>query len=62
MPNVVIADDSYDMLYLVQHIVNILGRTRDTATNGTEVWQIVQQLSPNLVVSDINLPGMSALT
>jgi|SRR5918992_2150374 CheY-like chemotaxis protein len=61
MPHVVIADDSYDILYLVQHIVNTLGWTCDIATNGAEAWQMVQRLAPDLVISDINMRGMSGL-
>lgn len=61
MPHVVVADDSYEILYLVQHIVDTLGWTCDTATSGTEAWEMVQRLAPDLVISDINMPGMSGL-
>jgi CheY-like chemotaxis protein len=61
MPHVLIADDSYEILYLVQYLVNTLGWTSDTATNGTEAWQMAQRLAPNLVITDVNMPGMSGL-
>lgn len=61
MPHVVIADDDYGVLYLVAILVQRLGWTSDLASNGVEAWEEVQQTVPDLVVSDIDMPGMNGL-
>jgi CheY-like chemotaxis protein len=61
MPHVVIADDDYGVLYLVATLVQQLGWTSDLASDGVEAWEKVQQMVPDLVVSDINMPEMNGL-
>ena len=61
MPHVVIADDDYGVLYLVAILVQRLGWTSDLASNGVEAWEKVQQIVPDLVVSEIDMPGMNGL-
>ena len=61
MPHVVIADDDYGVLYLVAILVQRLGWTSDLVSNGVEAWEKVQQIVPDLVVSDIDMPGMNGL-
>ncbi len=61
MAHVVIADDDYGMLTLVANLVHQLGWTSDLASDGVEAWQKVQQVVPDLVVSDISMPVMNGL-
>ncbi len=61
MVPVVLADDDYGMLYLVATLVLHLGWTSDLAPDGVEAWEKVQQVVPDLVVSDISMPGMNGL-
>ncbi len=61
MTHVVIAEDDYGMLYLMKHLLRTLEWTCDAETNGVDAWQRVQEVEPDLVVSDINMPGMSGL-
>jgi CheY-like chemotaxis protein len=61
MPHVVVADDDYGVLYLVATLVQQLGWTSDIASDGVEAWEKVQQMVPDLVVSDINMPEMNGL-
>ena len=61
MTRVMIVDDDYETQYLVQRVVNILGWTFDAATDGTRAWQVIQQVVPDLVISEVDIPGMSGL-
>lgn len=61
MTRVMIVDDDYETQYLVQRIVSTLGWTFEAATNGTGAWQVIQQTLPDLVISGVDIPGMSGL-
>ena len=61
MPPIVIADDDARVLALVGQLVSGAGWTFDTARDGAEAWQIVQQVIPDLVLSDINMPGTGGI-
>jgi two-component system, cell cycle response regulator DivK len=56
-----IVDNDYETQYLVQRIVTTLGWAFDAAVNGSGAWQVIQQVLPDLVISGIEIPGMSGL-
>jgi CheY-like chemotaxis protein len=61
MAHVVIADEDYGVLYLLAILINRLGWTSDMAVNGIEAWDKVRQQGPDLVMAEMDLPGMSGL-
>jgi YesN/AraC family two-component response regulator len=61
MPHIVIVDDEAPILHLLQSIVSLLGWTSDTATNGEDALALVSQVTPELVLSDINMPKMDGV-
>jgi CheY-like chemotaxis protein len=61
MTRVMIVDDDYETQYLMQDIMSTLGWTFAAATSGAGAWQVIQQVLPDLVISGIDIPGMSGL-
>lgn len=61
MPRIVIADDEPMILSLVGRIVTGMSCTFHSATNGVEALQRVEQVMPDLVLSDIMMPEMSGI-
>ena len=55
---VVIADDDQMMLALLQNLIGPLGWKVHTATDGIEAVQIITNTVPDLVISDIHMPGL----
>jgi CheY-like chemotaxis protein len=45
----------------LQSIVSLLGWISDTATNGEEALDLVSQVTPELVLSDVNMPKMDGI-
>ncbi len=58
LTRIVIADDDQMMLALVKNILVPLGWRIHTATNGTTAMQVISDTVPDLVISDINMPGL----
>ena len=59
---VVVADDDADMRMLVEISVRKAGFTvAAVAVDGTEAWAFVRDHSPDLVVLDVTMPGLSGL-
>ena len=61
MVHVVIVEDEEIMQGLVEHIVTMLGWTYESAANGTMGLQVIQRVVPDLVISDVGMPGMNGL-
>jgi CheY-like chemotaxis protein len=61
MARIVIADDDDDVRTLVERILGRAGHTVIATRDGAEALQAVRADRPELVVSDIDMPGMSGV-
>ena len=57
--SVVVADDEPSMLSLLAQHVRTLGHDVAVAHDGEEAWSAVQRVTPDLVLLDVMMPGMS---
>jgi len=60
-PRFLIADDDPTIVLLLEHVLEGLGRSFDTADNGIAAWDTWQTSRHPLVVLDIEMPGMDGL-
>jgi two-component system, NtrC family, response regulator HupR/HoxA len=51
-------DDSSELLFSLEGLLTEKGFCVRTAQNGQEAWQRLQEELPDLVLSDVNMPGM----
>ncbi len=58
---VLVADDNPIILDLFRELVSSLEWDCHTVDNGLEALRMVEEAPPNLLVSDINMPGMNGL-
>jgi CheY-like chemotaxis protein len=61
MPNLLVVDDSATQITLIQSIIQELGFTVQTASDGVEALRLMQQQQPNLVITDMEMPEMNGL-
>lgn len=61
MSKILVVEDSPDISRLVRHILTQAGHQVLAAENGAAGWDIFQQEQPDLVLLDINLPGLNGL-
>jgi CheY-like chemotaxis protein len=59
--NGVVADDVRASRELVGHWMEEFGYESDVAKNGNLAWESILQLRPDIVVTDIEMPGKSGL-
>ena len=59
MENILIIDDNEDILELFEQVLVDDGYSVSTATNGAEGVKLFKNDSFDLVITDINMPGMS---
>lgn len=59
MALIVVAEDDAGTLRLIQATLHLQGHSVMTANNGQSAWLTIRQCQPDLVVSDINMPGLS---
>jgi CheY-like chemotaxis protein len=59
MALIVVAEDDAGTLRLIQAALHLQGHAVLTANNGQSAWLEIRQYKPDLVVSDINMPGLT---
>ena len=55
---VLIVDDDIDLLDTLERLLGRFGYRCLTASSGAEAMQVIQAESPDLVVTDLHMPGM----
>lgn len=60
-PQVLIADDDATILLLLEHVLEALGRTYETADDGAQAWSAWEKSRHPLVVLDIEMPRIDGL-
>ena len=58
---ILIVDDEPNLLLVVGDQLRMDGYTVLTATNGDDALQVLRQQTPNLIILDISMPGMTGL-
>ncbi len=62
MANILVVDDTKDLLDATKELVILLGHTTFTATNGVEALaHIDTHGNPDLVLSDVEMPNMNGI-
>lgn len=59
MALIVVAEDDAGTLRLIDAALHLQGHSVLTANNGHSAWLAIRQYKPDLVVSDINMPGVN---
>ncbi len=62
MKTVLYADDDLEIIELVKILIERAGYQLLTARDGREALQISRDENPDLILMDINMPGMDGLT
>ena len=58
---VLVVDDSVTTRHMEENLLRHLGFSTVSASNGTEAWRILRQQPVDLVVTDLEMPGMDGL-
>jgi CheY-like chemotaxis protein len=58
MTRILLVDDSIDILFLLQTELELVGFTVRTAADAMSALEIVQHFRPDVIVSDLQMPGM----
>jgi two-component system CheB/CheR fusion protein len=61
MTRVLIVEDSADVLYILKTELEWLGFTVDLARDGENALQIAEQNPPDVIVSDVQMPGVDGI-
>lgn len=59
---ILIVDDNPTNLKLASHVLEAEGYTVDLAADAEEAQELLQHMTPDLILMDIALPGMDGLT
>ncbi len=60
-PVALIVEDDRDIVALFRHVMDIAGYHTEIVMNGIEAMERVEKLLPNIVLLDLQLPGMSGV-
>jgi DNA-binding response OmpR family regulator len=61
MKSVLVVEDDFDTLHPLAELLSIKGYKAYTASEGAEALRLAEELKPDLVITDIVLPGESGL-
>lgn len=61
MKNILLVDDSSTMLMTMETIIKNAGFSTKTANNANQALQIADSFKPDLVITDLNMPGMNGI-
>ncbi len=61
MAVIVIAEDHDDIRVVVKRALERAGHEVVATADGTSAWEAIRQYRPDLVVSDVEMPGMTGL-
>lgn len=59
MTKILVVDDDANLAKSISDIFEVMGYDVQTAHNGLEGWRLVQLEIPDIIVSDIQMPGMN---
>lgn len=54
--DIVVVDDEPDSLEVARYILDFYGAKVHTASNGTEGYELIRQILPKFVISDLSMP------
>ncbi|MFN8382028.1 MAG: response regulator [Anaerolineales bacterium] len=60
-PVALIVEDDRDIVALFRHVLDIAGYHTEIVLNGIEAMERIEKLLPNIVLLDLQLPGMSGV-
>ena len=60
-PVALIVEDDRDVVALFRHVLDIAGYHTEIILNGKEAWDRLEVSRPNIVLLDLQLPGMSGI-
>ena len=58
---ILIVEDNAVLLTAMQDVLTAAGYTVETACNGRQALEVIQQASPQLVITDIQMPSMDGI-
>jgi DNA-binding NarL/FixJ family response regulator len=60
-PRILLADDHPDVLLALQSLLSELGEVVGTVTDGIALVEAAHRLTPDLIIADLSMPGLSGL-
>ncbi|MBN1304556.1 MAG: response regulator [Anaerolineales bacterium] len=60
-PLALIVEDDRDIVALFQHVLDIAGYQTETALNGPAALDLIKKNRPDIILLDLNLPGITGL-